>query len=72
MPKKTIAKFEDFYGKEYQIFIFKALKNGEGEHEYIKDGRRVLISFSSPIDEKLAKKVMDFCDQELEKIQQTN
>jgi hypothetical protein len=57
-----VAKFEDFYGKEYQLYILKALKNGEGEHAFCHDGRRVVPVLSSPIDEELANKLVDACN----------
>ena len=57
---RKIAKSEDFYGKEYHIL--KALKNGEGEHAFCHDGRRVVPVLSSPIDEELANKLVDACN----------
>jgi len=62
IPKTKIAKHEDFYGKEYQLFILKALKNGEGEHAFRLMGRRVQVRVSSPLDEELANKLADACN----------
>ena len=59
---RKIAKHEDFYGKEYQLFILKALKNGEGEHDFCLDGRRAVVRLSSSIDEELANKLVDACN----------
>ena len=57
-----IAKFEDFYGKEYQLYILKALKNGEGEHDFCLDGRRAGVVLASSLDEELANKLVDVCN----------
>ena len=62
IPKTKIAKHEDFYGKEYQLFILKILKNGEGEHDFRFWGRRVQVRVSSPLDEELANKLADACN----------
>ena len=59
---RKVAKFEDFYGKEYQLYILKALKNGEGEQDFCLDGRRASVVLSSSLDEELAKKLVDACD----------
>jgi hypothetical protein len=62
-PKSKTAKLEDFYGKEYQFYILQALKNGEGEHDFRHDNRRLNVFSSSSIDEDLAIKIREaVCD----------
>ena len=61
MTSKT-AKHEDFHGKEYQFYILKALKNGEGEHDFRLMGRRARVVNSLSIDEELANKLVDACN----------
>ena len=62
IPKTKIAKHEDFYGKDHQLFIFKVLKNGEGEHDFRLMGRRVGVRLSSPLDEELANILVNACN----------
>ena len=57
IPKNKTAKLEDFYGYGYQFYILKALKNGEGEHDFRHDNRRVSIFSSSTLDEDRAIKL---------------
>ena len=62
IPKTKIAKHEDFYGKDHQLFIFKVLKNGEGEHDFRLMGRRVEVRVSSPLDEEFANILVNACN----------
>lgn len=66
MTSKT-AKHEDFHGKEYQFYILKALKNGEGEHDFRLMGRRARVVNSLSIDEELANKLVDACTDVIDK-----
>ncbi len=66
-PKSKTAKFEDFYGKEYQFYILKALKNGEGDHDFRLNNRRLNVFSSLSIDEDLAIKLNDAFDDVIEK-----
>ena len=66
-PKSKTAKLEDFYGKEYQFYILKALKNGEGEHDFRLDNRRVNVFSSLSIDEGLAIKIREAVSDVIEK-----